>query len=197
MKNKLGRHLLSFLVVALFLVFAVGSAGPNKLVCFSFGTPEKEEEDGKGNYLVKNDGTIIRGNKISWLTGLVVKDQIRIDDQKFKIADIKAYRQGTAYYARAGQSYMQRIVHGKLNVYSYSYTTMREGGKTYVNCRYYLQKGEDGNSQLLASVGDIKKAVADCPAATAMINTDLRKELKKDKSFLTHVFQTYNRNCGM
>jgi hypothetical protein len=165
-----------------------------------------EDRSENKNYLVKNDGTKIYGESISWKTGLLVKDQIKIDDQKFKITEIMGYRTGDAYYGRLGKEYIKRIVRGKLNVYVQftqvtTTSTDRNGfshTRSYTRTDQYGQRGEDGKMVPLAGQKDIKELVSDCPLAVQMAdvkNSAMRKAIKKDPNYLNRIFDIYNNDC--
>lgn len=198
---------LSILTFILFTVLASGCK-INKIHMNAFNyNISKEDLSQKGTYLVKNNGEKVMGEKISWKSGLLSKEQIKIDDQKFKISEIKGYRQGTTYYGRLKNDYIQRIVHGpRINVYvkftqasttsttSTGYTTTRN----YTRTDHYAQKGEDGAMIGLAGQKDIKRLVADCPLAKEMAdlsNRKMRKAVKKSGTYLNKIFEIYNNGC--
>jgi hypothetical protein len=200
------KQLLSFGVLIVFVLLAWGSA-VNKIHYGAFNYNNKvEDKVEKRNYLVKNDGTKIYGEKISWKSGLLAKDQIQVDDQKFRITEIRGYRQGETYFDRLGNEYIKRIVRGKVNVYVKftevaSTTTDRNG---FTRTRYhtrtdqYAQRGEDGPMKAFGGQDDIKEIVSDCPLSVQMIdmsNSKIRKAIKKDPNYLNSVFETYNNDC--
>src|ERR1700758_1522737 len=90
---KIKSNLLSFCVLAVFAIAALGS----EVAQFHDGSFNRytsvENSSDKRNYLLENDGTKIYGNKIVWNSSLLGKDEIRIDDQKFKMKDVKSYYQ--------------------------------------------------------------------------------------------------------
>ena len=75
-----------------------------------------EDTASDGTYLVKNDGSIIKGERIFVNTG-VFTNKVKIDQVKFSISEIKAYRLGNNYYERYKNEYMKRIVRGAMNIY--------------------------------------------------------------------------------
>jgi hypothetical protein len=93
---------------------------------------------------------VIKGDKIVWKSGLLVKDQIKIDDEKFAIKDVRGYRKGSEYYYRIRNEYIKRIVHGpKINVYvMFTEVTSQSSATgrytTYTRTDHYSQKGEGG-----------------------------------------------------
>ena len=200
------RNLLSIAAVIFFVMLALASA-VNKIHYGAFNYHNKvEEKSTEGNYLVKNDGTKIHGRKIDWKSGVVVKDQIKIDDHKFKISEIRGYRNGDIFYARKGNEYIKRIVHGKVNVYVEftevtSTSTDNQGRmrtKTYTRTDQYGQKGENGNLVPLAGQKEIKELLSDCPLAVEMAslsNSQMRKAIKKNPNYLNSIFDVYNNNC--
>jgi len=200
------RNLLSFAVVILFVFLGLASA-VNKMHYGAFNYNNKvEEKSDEGNCLIKNDGTKIYGRKIDWQSGLIVKDQIKIDDQKFKISEVRGYRDGDKYFGRKGNKYIKRIVHGKVNVYvdftEVSSTSTDSQGRmrtrNYTRTDQYGQIGEDGKLVVLAGQKEIKELLSDCPLAVEMAslsNSQMRKALKKDPNYLNSIFDVYNNNC--
>jgi len=50
----------------------------------------------------------------------------------------------------------------------------------------------------MAGLKDIRKAVADCPAALAMASRSygqIRRELRKNRDYLNSIFDVYNNGC--
>src|SRR5215469_6945884 len=111
------KHLLSFSCIIVFAFFALASR-VNKIHYGAFNYSNRvEDPNDRKNFLELNNGTHVYGNKISWKAGLFVKDQIKIDDQKFKLSEVRGYQKDQVYFGRLGNDYIQRIVHGKINVY--------------------------------------------------------------------------------
>ena len=205
MKNA-KRNGLSFFAVAFFIFLALASK-VNKIHygALQYNNPVEENSD-KGNYIVKNDGTMIYGQNIRWKSGLLVKDQIIIDDQKFKISEIRGYRDGSTYHGRLKNEYIKRIVHGKINLYvqftEVTTTTTNNSGfshtSSYTRTDQYAQRGEDGPMIGIAGQKDIKELLSDCPAAVEMIdisNSKMRKAIRKNSNYINSVFDIYNNGC--
>ena len=198
------KNLASLCCVCVFVILAIGSS---PIAALNFNRETKvEEKSTKGNYLVKDDGTLIFGKEIKWKSGVLTKDQIRIDDQKFEISEIRGYREGDVYYGRMGIQYIRRIVHGKINVYfnisEHSTPSTDRNGNTRWRTTYrtdhYTQKGETGPLKLISHQNDIKDLLKDCPLSVQMVDmkpSKLRKEIKKDMDYLNKVFEVYNNNC--
>jgi hypothetical protein len=207
MKNKT-NHFLSFIVLLVFIALAIGSK-VNKIHMNAFNYySSKEAKSESGVYLIKNNGEKVVGEKVSWKTGLLVKDQIKIDDQKFKISEIKGYRSGNIYYGRYKAEYIKRIVHGnRINVYvmftdvTTTSTTPGTGftrTRTYTRTDHFSQKGETGEMVAFGGQGDIKKLLADCPLSVQMAelsNKKMRKEIKVNPNYLNSIFEVYNNDC--
>jgi hypothetical protein len=185
-------------------LFAVSSR-VNKIHYGAFNYHNRVEEQ-SGNYLVQNDGTKIFGDKISWKSGMLVKDQIRIDDQKFKITEIRGYLERGVFYGRLRNGYIQRIIHGKINVYvqftEVTTTSTDHGGfshtSTYTRTDHYSQRGENGPLEVFGSQNDIKALVDGCPLSVEMISKSshqIRKAVRNDRNYLNEVFEVYNNNC--
>lgn len=204
--TKVKKNLLSVCTIFIFSVLAIGSA-VNKIHMGAFNTSKStEKETDNRDYLLKNDGTKIYGNKVTWKSGLLTKDQISIDDQKFKIPDIMGYKSEGLYYGRLGKEYIQRIIHGKLNVYI-QYTEVTSNSvstsgsvrsRSYTRTDHYAQRGPDGEMIGIPGQKEIGKLVKDCPLAFEMIdisNSKVRKAIKKDRNFLNSIFEIYNNDC--
>lgn len=204
--TKTKRNFLSVITVIIFLTLAVGSA-VNRIHfgAFNTGNATVKGEDSR-NYLLKNDGTKIYGETVTWKSGIVLKNQISIDSQRFKISEIKGYKSSNIYYGRFRNEYIKRIIQGKLNVYiRYSEVTTtsmdRNGGmrmRTYTRTDHYAQKGTDGEMINIPDQYVIANLVKDCPLAYNMINisdSKIRAELKKNGNFLNRIFEIYNNGC--
>lgn len=201
------RNLLSLFSVILFIVFALASK-VNKIHvgAFKYNNIVEEKSD-KGNYIEKADGEKIYGDKIKWKTGILTKNQIQIDDQKFKISEVKGYRTGDTYYRKFGNDFIKRIVHGKkVNVYvqfsEVTTTTTDHSGfthtSTHTRADQYAQMGDDGPLFVIADQKDIKKIVSDCPLAMELIDmkdSKIRKAIRKDRNYLNNIFDIYNNDC--
>lgn len=203
MKNK-KKHLLSLCVLAFFAILAVSSR-VNKIHYGAFNYHNRVEEQ-SGNYLLMNNGQKVYGDKIGWKSGLLVKDQIRIDDQKFKISEVRGYLDKGVFYGRLKNDYIQRIVHGKINVYvqftQVTSTSTDHGGfshtSTYTRTDHYAQMGETGPLNVFGSQKDIKQLVDGCPLAVEMADKSshqIRKAIRKDRNYLNEIFEVYNNGC--
>jgi hypothetical protein len=201
------KNLLSLCCVCFFIVLALGSTSTYKLGAGDFYTENKvEDRSEKSNYLVKNDGTRVYGEKIKWKSGALVKDQIQIDGEKFKIPEIIGYREGDIYYGRYRNEYIRRIIHGKINIYrllsEVSTTSTDASGHTRTTSRtevgYLYQKGDDAGMVDLFSKNDLQALVHDCPLALEMANLSdkkMRKAIRKDRNYLNSVIDVYNNDC--
>jgi hypothetical protein len=203
----MNKNLLSVLCLIVFFLMATASA-VNKIHYNAFKYSNRVEEPSeKGNYLVMNDGSRIYGTEINWQHGLLVKDLIKIDGQKYKINEVIGYRQGHVYYGRLKNDYIKRIVHGKVNVYVKftevtNTSTDRFTGSTrtrsYTRTDHYAQKGELGVMTGMAGQKEIKEVVSECPLAVEMANLSnakMRKAIKADANYLNSIFETYNNDC--
>jgi hypothetical protein len=204
MKNK--KHILSLCCLSVFIFLALASR-VNKLHygAFYYGNRVEDPADTR-NYIQMNDGKKIYGEKISWKAGLLVKDQIKIDDDKYKILDVRGYQDKQIYYGRLKKEYIQRIVHGKINVYvqftQVTQTSTDHGGfshtSTYTRTDHYAQRGETGPMVGFASQKDMKELVAGCPLAEEMCdksNHQIRKAIRNNHTYLNDIFETYNNGC--
>jgi hypothetical protein len=206
MKNS-QKHLLSFTAVLVFAVLAISSK-VNKIHYGAFNYHNNvEDRNEDGIYIIKNDGEKVYGDKIVWKSGLLAKDQVKVDEQKFKISEVRGIRRNNTYYGRKGNEYIQRIVHGpKINVYVEftevtSTSTTNTGHmrtRTYTRTDHYAQKGEDGPMIAFGGQKDIQKLVEDCPEALEMAkisNKKMRKAIKANSNYLNSIFELYNRDC--
>lgn len=205
MKNNKANHFFSFIIATIFLVVAAGSAKVNKIHCGAFSRQSTGEENIDGGYVLLNDGSKIHGDKVKWKSGLLVKDQIKIGDEKFAIKETKGYFLNGSYYTRLGNNYVRRIIHGKLNVY---YTEEMRTNTSYVNgqmrttnrmvCTHYVQVGDNGGLNIIANQRDILQYVKDCPKSVEMIDKkdkQIRRSIRKNRFYLNQIFVTYNNNC--
>lgn len=157
------KHIASFFILIVFFMLAVSSSRVNKLHYGAFAYNNNIEGDEYGKtYLVDNSGTKIYGREVSWKSGLLTKNQIRIDNDKYKIAEIRGYMDHGVFYGRLKNEYIKRIVHGKLNVYvaftivtstdydphshspqripEHALTIMHKGGEWSANCLWWPEK---------------------------------------------------------
>jgi hypothetical protein len=205
-KNKT-RHFYSALAAAFFILIAAGSAKVNKIHCGAFNySSSGEDRSDKRNYVEMGDGSKVYGGDISWKTGLLVKDQIRIGNEKFPIKETSGYFSGGTYHKRWGSGYITRIIHGKLNVYYdqdvvTSTTTSTDGRMrttTRTVCRHYVQVGDNGELRAIGNQRDIIEYVKDCPKALEMIDMkdkQIRRSIRKDRDYLNQIFRIYNNDC--
>jgi hypothetical protein len=205
-KSHTVKNFYSFIVIIFFMILAAGSAQVNKIHCGAFSTTPSGEDLTGDNYVLMNDGTKVFGDRVTWKAGLIVKDQIKIGDQAFKIKETQGYFANGIYYTQLGSTYAKRIIHGKINVY---YTEnlvtststdgqgrMRTSNRTV--CTHYAQRGDNGAIVPIADQGDIKEFVKDCPASLAMIDKkdkEIRRSIKKDHFYMNQIFVTYNNGC--
>ncbi|MEO6674260.1 MAG: hypothetical protein ABIN93_12580 [Ginsengibacter sp.] len=203
---KFKKQALSLLTIAAFFLIAIASK-VNKIQGNAFSGEAKPEDKAETNYVVLNDGSHVTGHKIAWKTGTLVKDQIRIDDQKFKLAEVQGYMENGTYWKKSGNNFMVRLVHGKLNVYRDSYqstvtssspTNGRMTTHTVTHYSHYLERGENGPMSTLANQKDIKEAVGDCPLAVELASLSdkkMRKAIRANKRYLNEIFEVYNNDC--
>jgi hypothetical protein len=200
------KHLLSGCVLIVFALFALSSrVNRIHLGAFSYSNRVEDSSDTR-NYLMLNDGTKIYGGKVGWKSGMLVKDQIKIDDQKYKISEVKGYQDKQVFYVRLKNIYIQRIVHGKINVYvdftNVTTTSVGPNGfiqtHTYVRTDHYSQQGEDGPLVVFANQTDIENLVSGCPLSVEMVHKSdrqLRKAIRHDRNYMNNIFNVYNNGC--
>jgi len=204
--NKSKRIFLSCCSLAVFMFLALASASVNKIHYGAFNYGNRVEDPAEKNYVLMNDGTKIYGQKISWKSGTLTKDQVKIDDQKFKMKETRGYLEDGVFYARLGNVFIKRIVHGKVNVYVQftDVTTMTTDSRgfshtsSYIRTDQYAQKGDDALLVVIGNQEDMKKVVEDCPLSVEMCaisNSKMRKEIKKNRDYLNNIFDVYNNDC--
>jgi hypothetical protein len=202
------KHLASFFILIVFFTLAVSSSRVNKLHYGAFVYTNNVEGDEYGKtYLVDNLGTKIYGKEINWKSGLLTKNQIRIDNDKYKIAEIRGYMDHGVYYGRLKNEYIKRIVHGKINVYvaftlvtSTDYDPHSHFSHThsYTRTDHYAQRGENGPMIAFGGQKSIIELVKDCPLSVQMIdksNGQIRRAVRKNRNYLNNVFDVYNNGC--
>lgn len=206
--QNLKQNIFTMIAGLCFILLAAASAKINKIHCGAFDYYSGDEKEGDGrSYVELKDGRKVYGDRIVWQSGLILKDQIKIDDEKFKIKETRGFYSKGSYYGSLGSSYAKRIIHGKLNVY---YT---EGSveSTYTNpttgmtrttsrpsCTHYIQVGDDGELYTIANQKDIIKYVRDCPKSLAMIDkkdSEIRKSIRKNSHYLNEIIEIYNDGC--
>ncbi len=203
MNNQNAKSVYTILLPFVFLFMASESNTQirvRRIFCSSFSSKVYGEDSiEKRNYLELNDGTKVYGEKIVWQTGIAVKDQIKIDNQKYKLNDVRGYFIGGRYSLRFGDNFARRIIHGKLSVYFLSREEIyyQDGrSKTRTVCGVWV-KG-NGAMQEIGTKEDIMDHVKDCPKAVEMMNKsykDIRKAAKEEDDYLNQVFITYNNDC--
>jgi hypothetical protein len=202
----MNKNLLSICVLVLFACLALASR-VNKIHygAFNYSNRVEDPSDTK-NYLLLNDGSKVFGEKIGWQSGLLLKNQIKIDEQKYKINDVKGYQNNEVFYGRLKNTYIQRIVRGKISVYvdftNVTQTTTDHGGfshtSSYTRTDHYSQKGENGPLVVMASQSDIEELVSSCPLAVEMAHKSshqVRKAIRHDRNYLNEIFDVYNNGC--
>src|SRR5689334_233408 len=111
------KNLLSLSVIAIFLFMATASA-VNKIHNNAFNYHNNVETDTTSDiYIIKNDGSKLYGKKVSYTSGLLMKNTVHLDDEKFPSKEVRGFMKNGTYFTRNGGEYIQRIVHGKINVY--------------------------------------------------------------------------------
>jgi hypothetical protein len=195
------KQWLSFFTILLFAFLAVSSKGRNKLGMYGFNTQKPvEEASPKGDYVEEKDGTKHYGDNVRIQSGLLLKDLVKIGDAKIKTADVYGFRSGDRFYIATPEGFGQRVVRGTINVYQVEKqsTYGTSGNKVSVTYSYYAENRGDAKLTELRSGEDIRKLVADCPAALALASVkdkELRRGARKDRNYLNNIFEVYNRGC--
>jgi hypothetical protein len=196
------RYLRVILAIPVFLTFTVACT-VNKIHLGAFNKyVHVENNPDRQNYLLKNDGSKVYGTEVTYKFGALAKHEIKIDDQKFKIPEVKAFMYDGVFYARMGSDYMRRIVHGKINIYlleKHQDSRMPNGEiKADSSGYHYIQRGDDGNLTPLANQKDLKNAVSGCQKAVEMVDISyakLTKAVRANPNYLNEAFELYNNDC--
>jgi hypothetical protein len=202
----MNKNLVSALILIGFAFLAIASS-VNKLHlgAFTYGNRVEDPSYTK-NFIEMNDGTKVYGDKIDWQSGFLLKDQIKIDGQKYKIRDVRGYQKDQVFFGRLNITYMKRIVHGKINVYvdftNVTQTSADRNGfahtTSYTRTDHYSQRGDSGPMVAIAGQSDIEDLVNSCPLAVEMAhksNHQIRKAIKHDRNYLNEIFDVYNNGC--
>ncbi len=112
-----------------------------------------------------------------------------------------AFQKDGEYYLYTQGSFLRRHAQGKINVYCGTVRNNkmlldRNGDRVLLDNCYY-QFGESGSVLLLSNILVLRKIVADCPKAVAMLDynkKELNRRMKKDPNYYLKVIDTYN-NC--
>lgn len=198
------RNVLSVLVLAVFIILAAGSKIATYVSNFDLAESSEERANNNGTpYIEFPDGTRVEGEKVHYKSGFLTKNQIGVGDQKFKIAEVRGYKDRNFYYARFGDSneFARRIVHGKINIYvryvevtTYTNNVPHSSMRTY----FYMQMGDGEPFVVITSQKMIVEAVRDCPAALELADKtskEIRKAVRADRHYMNSIFETYNK-CG-
>jgi len=208
MNPSFKKNLYSILASVFFLVIAAGSSQVNKIRCGEFSLkPNGENNTDHRNFVELFDGTIVYGSEVSMSKGtLFVKDNVKIDNNKYNLKDVKAYFDDGVYNLQHNGNFYRRIVHGKLNLYAHiglvTVTTVQSNGaiqnRGESECFFFVQNGEDGQLVLLVTKDEIKALVKDCPKAFALAdktNKEIRRAIREDTFYLNNIFTIYNNDC--
>lgn len=196
------KNFFSLAACVFFIYLALACKSSNKLWCGSMNTNVKPDSELE-NFVVFNDGSKIVGENISYRTGTFVSDQIKINEEKYKIVDTRGFKTSGIFYGRVGKDYAKRIIAGKINIYYRDRTRIststdasgRTKTKTYLECLYYYQVGDTGILEEFYKYNTIRELIQNCPQAAAMMDKsdgEIKKILKKNSGYLNSVFETYN-----
>jgi hypothetical protein len=199
----------SYYILGLIFLVSLNFACGTRLNCYSFDFPMRKEYGGdeEQSYVELKDGKKVYGNDISWQTGSLVKNVIKVNGTVYNIDDTRGYFSKGIYYHRYKSEYIKRIIHGKLNVYgtqetaSESYTTGlgRQSSRMISRCDYFVQVGDEGELNPITSQKEVARYVKDCPEAVEMAGKKdvyfVKPGGKAEKRYLNEVFELYNNGC--
>ena len=131
-----------FLITAIFSLLLFSCGGIH--VPFSYAKHDSVTEAG-GSFIQLTSGEIIKTKKLQYK-----KKEFILDSRTVDADGVQVWQDGERYAAKVpGRSYfIDRIVKGKINVYSSSSTGAndigRGGSENTTNTSYYVQKGKSG-----------------------------------------------------
>lgn len=186
---------MKILITSLFLAFfsLISASALSQLACTHL---VHTKSGASGNFLVKKDGTVIHGDKIyaSW-------GNIRVDDQKIDQSDVKEYHREDFYYIIYKKKILKRVFAAKtFNVYALETTrsSAGAGGRTSYRCEWYVEDIEGGKINQLVYLTDLRKYVASCPAAYALLDMkepQLRRTILKERRYINDALELHENNC--
>ena len=196
------QNLFSLTACIFFIYLAFACKSSNKLWCGSMITNVEADSEPE-NFVIFNDGTKITGENISYQTGAFVSDQIKVNNEKYPIADTRGFKANGIFYGRVGNNYAKRIIAGKINIYYREKTVVstttdasgRTKTRTSLDCLYYYQVGDTGILEEFYKYNTIRELIQGCTKAAAMMDksdNEIKKILKDDSGYLNSVFETYN-----
>jgi hypothetical protein len=189
--KKLIRQVLSIFTIIIFGLLAIGCARELHMSFNNTTKPPTPHSD-TSNYLIHNNGSKIYGKNISY--GTFLGKNIKIDNQKFSLKDIKGYVEDNVYYLQYGEIFRRRFIHGKISVY----TSIAYDKNNYPYYVYYWGKGDDENLQQIVAKKDLIEILKDCPISVEMFNREnkeIKKAVKSDPDLFNKAFLIYNNNC--
>jgi len=196
------RNLHSVLVIALFILLALGSK-VNKIHYGAFKYDNiVEDMSDTTDYVLLVDGTKVYGD-VEKKSPLLGKIRIFCNKKEYANDQLRGYRKANKFYGKQGKAdFPQRIVRGKVNIYvlfTLSSTTGANGReKHYTRTTMYSQKGDDGPMEIFVGQNSMKELLAGCPEAVAMVDKGdrkLTKAIERNRNYLNEAFEMYNNDC--
>ena len=190
---------LSIICVLFFILLAMSSS-KNMGVGFFYKNDMVEDASDTRNYLEKNNGDKVYGDKILLRSKMLKKDKIAIDGQEYNLPDIIGFRESNVYHGRYGGGYFQRVVHGKINIY-YAGITNHSGqmaSQSSQSVFYYSQVGNLNNLVPITNKNDFLNLLNGCQASIDMLNKKnrhLSRAVKEDQRYFNKMFEIYNNDC--
>lgn len=198
------KHLFSVLILGFFL-FLASASKVNKFILQNFSNDLRE---GSTDIVEMIDGRIIETGTMKVVTQ-AYRPQVWIDGEKIPMKDVKGFRRNGVYYLQTKKyGSVRRVVQGVINIYERDYVdkaTSKSQGPNPMTFEhkldrtvYLIEKNNSGEVDFLMNQKDIIAAVQDCPLAVQMAdlkNSELAKQLKKNKRYLNEIFEVYNNGC--
>lgn len=182
-KSHMSRYLLYFLVLVL-----GGCAVSGSLPVLS-GSPDNALTERKGDFIELFDGRII-GGQISESGNKT----LIVNSADYKVKDIKSYQYKGEYRTTFKNSFITRIIKGKINVYrqviNHGYN-MSGGYNAGSATHHYLQKGENSKIEYF-DIKTLEEMVKDNPKALDWVK-QYKGLKKKNDTYLDNAISVYNK----
>lgn len=165
-----------------------GCTLPSKLPRLS-GDYAKATVAGKGDFIELKDGEIKEG-KVRWSGD----KNLKINEDKYKIKNLKSFQIKYAYYVVFNKYYITRIVSGRINVYEHMTllgpSSMKGSHGPSSVTYYFLQKGDNAKIEYF-DIKTLEKMVNDNPTALEWV-TKYKNTGEVNNLFLDNAIQAYN-----
>ena len=200
------KQSLAFYVLISFSILAVSCVQQNHIHYTAFNYGNKVEDEPNKSFIIMHDGSKVYGKNASFGYSFF-KPRVYLDGEKFAPGEVEAFQDNGTYYKRLDNTFIRRIIHGKINVYVYideervlvTDTHGKVSSQHYSGTKHYAQRGEDGPLIYLSNRDVMLDLVKDCPISVSMIGPKGYKQLRKgrrhDINYANRIFDIYNNDC--